>query len=177
MDFSRTIVIAGLLALMTGCGGTSGTAVDDGMSGDRAFGGGGAESSGVDEGGFREGGAFDDSLDAGGLPDSRVIYFAFDDSDVDAASMEMLEAHGAYLAGNPGTTVRLEGHADERGSREYNIGLGERRAQAVRQVLLLQGVSSAQLGTVSYGEERPAALGSDEEAWSLNRRVEVVYAP
>jgi peptidoglycan-associated lipoprotein len=71
--------------------------------------------------------------------------------------------------------VRLEGHADERGSREYNIGLGERRAQAVRRALLLQGVAESQLATVSYGEERPAAAGSGEDAYSQNRRVEIIY--
>jgi peptidoglycan-associated lipoprotein len=87
----------------------------------------------------------------------------------------MLTAHGRYLAGNPRAQVRLEGHADERGSREYNIGLGERRAQAVRRVLMLQGATAQQLSTVSYGEERPAQTGSDDEAWRLNRRVELVY--
>jgi peptidoglycan-associated lipoprotein len=71
--------------------------------------------------------------------------------------------------------VRLEGHTDERGSREYNIGLGERRAQAVRRALLLQGATETQLSTVSYGAERPAAAGSNEAAWSQNRRVEIVY--
>jgi peptidoglycan-associated lipoprotein len=87
----------------------------------------------------------------------------------------MLTAHAQYLTTNPGASVRLEGHADETGSREYNIGLGERRAQAVRRILMLQGASASQLTTVSYGEERPAALGSDEESYSLNRRVELVY--
>jgi hypothetical protein len=71
--------------------------------------------------------------------------------------------------------LRLEGHADERGSREYNIGLGERRAQAVRRVLMLQGAAQTQITTVSYGEERPAQTGTDEESWRLNRRVELVY--
>jgi len=71
--------------------------------------------------------------------------------------------------------VRLEGHADERGSREYNIGLGERRAQAVRRLLLLQGVSAGQISTVSFGEERPAADGSSESAYAQNRRVEIIY--
>lgn len=89
----------------------------------------------------------------------------------------ILQAHGKYLAANPASRVRLEGHTDERGSREYNIGLGEKRAQSVRNVLLLQGGASDQLATVSFGEERPAALGSDEEAWSLNRRVEIAYGP
>jgi peptidoglycan-associated lipoprotein len=71
--------------------------------------------------------------------------------------------------------VRLEGHTDERGSPEYNIGLGERRAQAVRRALMLQGVTEAQVTTVSYGEERPAAAGQDETAWAKNRRVEFIY--
>jgi peptidoglycan-associated lipoprotein len=84
-------------------------------------------------------------------------------------------AHAKYLASRGGMKVRLEGHTDERGSREYNIGLGERRAQAVRRALLLQGASESQLSTVSYGEERPAAAGSDEAAWAKNRRVEIVY--
>jgi peptidoglycan-associated lipoprotein len=71
--------------------------------------------------------------------------------------------------------VRLEGHADERGSREYNIGLGERRAQAVRRALMLQGVAESQLSTVSYGEERPVTTGSSDDAWAQNRRVEIIY--
>jgi len=180
MDLTRIFLIAGLLALMAGCGGSSGTAMDDDASGAMAGGADGgpdASSSGVDDGGYAQGGEFGEGIDgAGGALDNRVIYFAFDESQVDAKSVEVLEVHGAWLAGNPGTTVRLEGHADERGSREYNIGLGEKRSQEVRQILLLQGVSSNQLNTVSYGEERPAVLGSDEEAWSLNRRVELVYA-
>jgi len=71
--------------------------------------------------------------------------------------------------------VRLEGHTDERGTREYNIGLGERRSQSVRRAFLLQGVAETQVSTVSYGEERPASAGSDEVAWAQNRRVEIVY--
>ncbi len=86
-----------------------------------------------------------------------------------------MAAHAKYLASNPTARIRLEGNTDERGSREYNIGLGERRAQAVRRALLLQGASDGQLSTVSYGEERPAAAGHDEASWSKNRRVEIVY--
>ena len=104
-----------------------------------------------------------------------VIYFDFDRSEIRSDFNDLLQAHGAFLADNTDRQVRLEGHADERGSREYNIGLGEQRAQAVRRVLMLQGASADQLGTVSYGEERPAALGSDENSYSLNRRVELVY--
>ncbi len=109
------------------------------------------------------------------LMNQLVVYFDFDRSDIRADFNQMLSEHGGFLAQNPAASVRLEGHADETGSREYNIGLGERRAQSVRQVLLLQGASASQLTTVSYGEERPAALGSDEESYSLNRRVELIY--
>lgn len=110
-----------------------------------------------------------------GLLGRRVIYFDFDSAEIRGDGTEIVAAHARYLSGNNGVRVRLEGHTDERGSREYNIGLGERRAQAVRRALLLQGVSEVQLSTVSYGEERPAAAGTDETAWSQNRRVEIVY--
>lgn len=107
--------------------------------------------------------------------EQRVIYFDFDNADIRAEYREVVTAHAQYLATSPNMKVRLEGHADERGSREYNIGLGERRAQAVRRALMLQGSGDGQLVTVSYGEERPAVTGSDETAWAKNRRVELVY--
>ena len=110
-----------------------------------------------------------------GALSNRTIYFEFDSAKLSDESLAILEEHGNFIAANGDVSVRLEGHADERGSREYNIGLGERRAQAVRQILMLQGVSTAQLSTVSYGEERPAAFGSDEQSYSQNRRVELVY--
>lgn len=105
----------------------------------------------------------------------RVIYFEFDSSEVRPADRDVLTNHAAYLHENPQATIVLEGHGDERGSREYNIGLGERRAQTVRQILELQGVGAQQLSTVSYGEEKPAVDGHDESAWSQNRRVELIY--
>jgi peptidoglycan-associated lipoprotein len=104
-----------------------------------------------------------------------IVYFDFDSSAIRAEYSEMLAAHAAHLGSASRVTVRLEGHTDERGSREYNIGLGERRSQAVRRALMLQGVGAGQISTVSYGEERPAVSGSDEEAWAMNRRVEIVY--
>ena len=104
-----------------------------------------------------------------------VIYFDFDQSDLRAEYADVLQAHASNLATDRGAQIRLEGHADERGSREYNIGLGERRSQAVRRLLLIQGASADQISTVSFGEERPAAFGSDEESWQLNRRVEIKY--
>src|ERR1700687_1572604 len=106
---------------------------------------------------------------------NRTIYFDFDSSDVRADYNGVVAAHARYLASNPSIRVRLEGNTDERGSREYNIGLGERRAQSVRRALTLQGVTEAQITTVSYGEERPAVTGHTEEAWARNRRADIVY--
>jgi peptidoglycan-associated lipoprotein len=111
----------------------------------------------------------------GGLLAKRIIYFDFDSSDIKGEGNDVVAAHAKYLASHAGTRVRLEGNTDARGSREYNIGLGERRAQAVRRALLLQGATESQLATVSYGAERPAVAGNDEAAWSKNRRVEIVY--
>ena len=109
------------------------------------------------------------------LLSKRVIYFDFDKSDVKAEYRDVLAAHAAYMAASPSARATLEGHADERGSREYNIGLGERRAQSVRRMLMIQGASASQISTVSFGEERPVALGSDEDSWAQNRRVEIKY--
>jgi peptidoglycan-associated lipoprotein len=110
-----------------------------------------------------------------GLLAKKIIYFDFDSSEIKGEGTDIASAHAKYLASNPNLRVRLEGHTDERGSREYNIGLGERRAQAVRRALLLQGAADAQITTVSYGAERPADAGHDETAWAKNRRVEIVY--
>ena len=106
---------------------------------------------------------------------NRTIYFEFDSDALSDESRSILEAHGAFIGENGEVEVRLEGHADERGSREYNIALGDRRAQSVRRVLLLQGASTDQIDTVSYGEEQPAMPGHTEEAWAENRRVELIY--
>lgn len=121
--------------------------------------------------GLGDGEAID--YDSGEL--AYIIYFDFDSSEVRSADTSIVSRHAMQLANNPSGRVRLEGHADERGSREYNIGLGERRAQAVRRLLLIQGAGTAQISTVSFGEERPQAEGSDESAYELNRRVEIKY--
>lgn len=137
------------------------------------------QSTAPDTTGLDNSGATTDSTESAGpsgeLLSKRIVYFDFDRADIRADSQVVVTAHAAYLAKNPGQKVRLEGHADERGSREYNIGLGERRAQAVRRALLLNGVAEVQLSTVSYGEERPAEAGSTEQAYAANRRVEIVY--
>jgi peptidoglycan-associated lipoprotein len=106
---------------------------------------------------------------------ARLIYFDYDSSEIRPEFVSLIAAHAHALARNASVRVRLEGHTDERGSPEYNIGLGERRAQAVRRALMLQGVTDAQVATVSYGQERPAVSGHDEAAWAKNRRVEIIY--
>jgi peptidoglycan-associated lipoprotein len=111
------------------------------------------------------------------LKTRSIIYFDYDSSEIRSEYLPVVAAHAAYLVKYPNARVRLEGHTDERGSREYNIGLGERRAQAVRRALQLQGATEAQIATVSYGEERPAVAGSGESEYTQNRRVEIVHAP
>ncbi|MEM7284574.1 MAG: peptidoglycan-associated lipoprotein Pal [Pseudomonadota bacterium] len=103
-----------------------------------------------------------------------TVYFEFDQANVAPDYMDIVEAYVGWLLDNPNSRVRLEGHADERGSREYNIGLGERRAQAVRNIMRLRGVDDSQISTVSYGEERPVDSGHDENAWQANRRVQLI---
>jgi len=170
---------------LVGCGGDSATVPENttpvtpggGTTGMGAGGpgGSGASTTGIDGVGGPGGVQIVPGPDAPGLLSNLVVYFEFDQSDIQAEFNELLAAHGEYLANTAGAQVRLEGHADETGSREYNIGLGERRAQSVRRVLLLQGAATEQLTTVSFGEERPAAFGSDDESYAQNRRVELVY--
>jgi peptidoglycan-associated lipoprotein len=108
------------------------------------------------------------------VPQDRIFYFAFDSSELNSEGAALADAWAQYLAANPSARVRLEGHADERGTREYNIGLGERRANAVLQALTSRGVAARQASVTSFGEERPVAMGHDEAAWTQNRRVELV---
>ena len=171
LSIYRLITVV-LLAGLAGCsskGGTTGgasiedrgTSVDDG-----------AVSSGLSSGASFESYLMDN-------PDSplqsRVIYFEYDSAEILGVDIDLLSAHAEYLGANSGQRITLEGHTDERGSREYNIALGERRAISVQRVLELNGVSSSQITIVSYGEEKPAADGNSEPAWRLSRRVEIIY--
>jgi len=106
---------------------------------------------------------------------TKIIYFKFDSDEINGESQELIAHHGKYLASNPDVSMRLEGHADERGTPEYNIALANRRAQSVRRLILFQGANADQIKVISYGEEKPVSLGHDEESWSMNRRVEIVY--
>jgi peptidoglycan-associated lipoprotein len=132
----------------------------------------GVTTSGVDRLGEINGVAIDQDAS----PDYvRTIYFEYDSSEVRSEFIPLINAHAQLLASDSSRRVVLEGHADERGSREYNIALGERRAISVRRLLLGSGARSDQIRMLSYGEERPAVIGHDENAWSKNRRVEVRY--
>ncbi len=105
----------------------------------------------------------------------QTIYFRYDSSQVRQDFIPVIAAHAQYLIAHPSQHMVLEGHADERGSREYNIALGEQRAKSVARMMEIQGVSPSQLEVVSYGEEKPSAPGHDEASWQLNRRVELIY--
>ncbi len=105
----------------------------------------------------------------------RIVYFSYDSTDIVPESRTIIENNARSLSKNPQIVTQLEGHTDERGSREYNIALGERRANAVRQTMIAMGVSPQQIRVVSFGEERPAAPGHDERSYALNRRVEIIY--
>lgn len=109
------------------------------------------------------------------LKQTNIVYFGFDKYDVTSEYAQLLDAHAAFLRANPSVRITIEGHADERGTPEYNIALGERRANAVKMYLQGKGVSADQLSIVSYGKEKPAVLGHDEAAYAKNRRAVLVY--
>jgi peptidoglycan-associated lipoprotein len=168
-----SFMVLALMLVMSGCsssggskeGGASiedqGTAADGGAVASGA--GGGTDYSGY-------------SLNDPNSPLSRrVIYFEYDSAEITDSDQELLIQHAGFLVANPGQHLTLEGHTDERGSREYNIALGDQRALSVQRILELNGVAAEQVTIVSYGEEKPAAEGHSEAAWRLNRRVELVY--
>ena len=173
-------LITAALFLLSACEGQMGTQDDEGMEAEVVE---GSEASAAGSGsetttqGMSDGGGFQGHpLDDPASPLSqRTVYFAFDSSRVEEDNRSIIEAHALWLARNPGASVTLEGHADERGTREYNVALGERRANSVRQLMALTGASGGQIRTISYGEERPAVEGHDESAWRFNRRVEIIY--
>jgi peptidoglycan-associated lipoprotein len=169
MKWVRLAAVAALVTVVAAC------------SGNKNKGGGadgtGAEGSGAGDGGVTSIGTGSD----GGLSPEEmaartglqyVFYFDYDQSQLNPETRAALDAQAAVLR-DQASTVRLEGHADERGTPEYNLALGERRAKAIANYLILQGIDRSRIETVSYGEERPAALGQDEESYYRNRRVEL----
>lgn len=135
----------------------------------------GPETTGLSDEGSLPMDALDALSEGGDL--SNVVYFDYDSYQVREDSLPLVTSVAEALAASPERQLRLEGHADERGTREYNLALGERRAQAVRELILIHGVNSDQIDVVSYGEENPAVVGSDEESWQKNRRVELIADP
>lgn len=121
------------------------------------------------------GGAYTQAAPGGMGSTDRIVYFDFDQATVRPEGRAVVETNSRYLASNPKIITQLEGHTDNRGSREYNIALGERRANTVRQMMGAMGVAPQQMRVVSFGKERPAAHGYDEQSHALNRRVEIVY--
>jgi peptidoglycan-associated lipoprotein len=109
------------------------------------------------------------------LSTGRSVYFDFDDAKLKSEFTPLIERHGRYLASNPKISIRVEGNTDERGSAEYNLALGQKRAEAVRKALSLIGVPEARVEAVSWGKERPRAAGHDESAWGQNRRADLQY--
>jgi len=181
-----------LLVALAGCASTGGKA----PSGEQAKGAAGAEKGAQAQKGEERGGAQAKGMgeEAGAQsealkgaekgagaeaavtePDQHRVFFAFDSSELTDNSRKVLRQHAEYLKANEDIDVTLEGNADERGSREYNLALGERRAKSVRRFLLVQGLDSARLKVVSYGEERPLVDGHDKAAYAKNRRVMLRY--
>lgn len=116
-----------------------------------------------------------EQLKSSAMAADTLFFFEFDSSDLKQEALDDLDAHAKFLVADRNAKVRLEGHADERGTRAYNLALGERRANAVARYLVIQGVNRTQIESVSYGEERPLSLVRDESGWSRNRRVELIY--
>ncbi|WP_110687359.1 peptidoglycan-associated lipoprotein Pal [Salinicola aestuarinus] len=164
---AKTLAIALSLAVVAGCSSSGGTQ-EGNMDGTA----GGASGQGMTTGQNTSGSGMNADQQR---PSVNTIYFAFDSEEIRPEFESVLRGHAQYLMANTGTNVTLQGHADERGTREYNLGLGERRAQAVEQYLTVQGVSPSQISIVSYGEERPAVQGHSEQAYAQNRRVVFSY--
>lgn len=106
---------------------------------------------------------------------ARIVYFDFDSYTIKPEFQSLIDGHARFLKANPSRRISIEGHTDDRGGREYNLALGQKRSEAVRRALTLLGVSDAQIEAVSFGKEKPAVQGTGEDAWAQNRRAEIVY--
>ncbi len=174
----RHVLLAALALALAGCG--SNVKLDPPVQGDASATtgteGSGAAGQGADQSSVTQvqaGGAGADAAGPAGV--GRVIYFDYDSFSVKADYQPVVDQHARFLQANRGRNVILEGNTDERGSREYNLALGQKRAEAVRRALTLVGASDGQIEAVSLGEEKPAVSGSSEDAYSQNRRVELRY--
>ena len=160
---------------LAACGGHQAVKPSSSSSGQNASSGQGAETSGAGQ----TGGAAGNALGAGQQSEAqlvRTVHFAFNSSHIDSTNRAIVESNAAYMNANPQVTVVLQGNTDERGTREYNLALGERRAQSVKRMMRVLGVAADRMKTVSFGAEKPVALGHNRAAWRLNRRVDFVYS-
>ncbi len=177
--FKSVLVILVTSLAVAACGGRK--SVEENVNVEAVDGSVGASSSGLAGDGSSSTSGLDGATDAATdaaaaeLLNSRVIYFEYNSSSLTLESEAIVQAHAQYLSGATAAGLILEGHADERGTREYNLALGEDRAKSVANLIQALGVSGGRIQTISYGEERPVSLGSDESAWGLNRRVEILY--
>lgn len=175
----RSVTVLALAVVLAACG--SSVKLDDVPVEDRSTGSQGAQSQGSQGSASTDprGGVSSVTANPGDTAQptgmARVIYFDYDSSDIRPEFNATLESHARYLASNRSRRLALEGHTDERGGREYNLALGQKRAEAVRRGLSILGVTEAQMEAVSFGEEKPAVTGLDEASFSRNRRVELTY--
>lgn len=168
--FLKTFAVVGLTAALAACG--SSVELDESKAGAGAGAGYGGTASGVATGGANQ---YDPFNPQSPLAQQRSVFFDFDSYSVSPQYRPTVEMHGQYLAANPQQTVTIEGNTDERGSSEYNLALGQRRSEAVRQMLLVLGVRDNQVEAVSFGKERPLASGSSEADYAENRRADFTY--
>ena len=180
----RFMVLVGLVAMLSACGSAvklDNVPVEDrsgastGAATGSASGAGTADGSAVGKGNVASVNLDKSGQDAAMQATTRIVYFDYDSFVIRAEFQSVIEAHARYLGADKGRKVVIEGHTDERGGREYNLALGQKRAEAVRKALSLLGVSDAQLEAVSFGKEKPAVLGSTETAMEKNRRAEISY--
>lgn len=175
IEFKRVSLALAVVALIAGC--SSGVKLDDSANknngalssnGANSNGNGQSSVAGVDLSGSAANGQ-------GPVGVSRIVYFDFDSYSIKADAQSQIEAHGRFLKESGNRKVVIEGHTDERGGREYNLALGQKRAEAVRRALAVQGVNDSQMEAVSFGKEKPAATGNSEDAFAQNRRAELSY--
>lgn len=162
---NRILVSTLFLAILAGCASSPSADADKTAGNTASTNGSSTQANGVSA----------DDAQRNALAQKRSIYFALDEYSVENDGKNVVQAHAAFLSKNPAQKVTIEGNADEQGSREYNLALGQKRAHAVKTAMTVLGVKDAQIETVSWGEERPVATGHSEEAWSKNRRADIKY--
>lgn len=176
----KFLIAAAMVAVLAGCSTQPSAPVDDQSAAAAAAGAkpgtstSGTTPSGV-SGTATGAGAMSPLKDPNNILSKRSVYFEFDSFVVEDKYKAQVDAHARYLTGNKTAKVTLQGNTDERGSREYNIALGQKRAEAVKRVLVLMGAQDVVIETVSYGKEKPRREGHDEAAWAENRRVDIIY--